>query len=146
MLSNKRQDIISIKDALIRYSDVIMSSMASQITGVSIVCSTVRSGTDQKKTSKLGVIALCEGNPPVTGGFPTQRASNAENVSINHVTDDICVTQPKWFNMYIVCSQMTPAMRMLYGQEGVLQIWRHTVAGKTEVPAGIKVSDIFFVV
>ena len=38
---------------------------------------------------------------------------------------------------------MTPAMRMLFGQEGVLQIWRHAVAGKTEVPAGIKVSDIF---
>ena len=35
-----------------------------------------------KKTSKLRVIGLCEGNSPVTGEFPTQRASNAENVSI----------------------------------------------------------------
>ena len=35
-----------------------------------------------KKTSKLRVIGLCEGNPPATGGFPSQRASNAENVSI----------------------------------------------------------------
>ena len=35
-----------------------------------------------KKTSKLRVTGLCEGNPPVTGGFPSQRASNAENVSI----------------------------------------------------------------
>ena len=35
-----------------------------------------------KKTSKLRVIGLCEGNPPVTGWFPTQRASNAESVSI----------------------------------------------------------------
>ena len=34
-----------------------------------------------KKTSKLRAIGLCEGNPPVTGGFPSQRASNAENVS-----------------------------------------------------------------
>ena len=25
-----------------------------------------------------GLMALCEGNPPVTGGFPPQRASNAE--------------------------------------------------------------------
>ena len=31
-----------------------------------------------KKTSKLRVTGLCEGNPPVTGGFPSQRASNAE--------------------------------------------------------------------
>ena len=35
-----------------------------------------------KKTSKLRVIGLCEGNSPVTGEFPAQRASNAENVSI----------------------------------------------------------------
>ena len=35
-----------------------------------------------KKTSKLRVIGLCEGNSPVTGEFPAQRASNAENISI----------------------------------------------------------------
>ena len=44
-----------------------------------------------KKTSKLHVTGLCEGNSPVTGEFPAQRASNAENVSIwlRHVS---CVT------------------------------------------------------
>ena len=35
-----------------------------------------------KKTSKLRVTGLCAGNSPVTGEFPTQRASNAENISI----------------------------------------------------------------
>ena len=35
-----------------------------------------------KKTSKLRVTGLCEGNSPVTDEFPTQGASNAENVSI----------------------------------------------------------------
>ena len=35
-----------------------------------------------KKTSKLRVTSLCAGNSPETGEFPTQRASNAENVSI----------------------------------------------------------------
>ena len=34
------------------------------------------------KTSKLHVTGLCEGNSPVTGEFPAQKASNAENVSI----------------------------------------------------------------
>ena len=34
-----------------------------------------------KKTSKLHVTGLCEGNPPVTGASPSQRASNVENVS-----------------------------------------------------------------
>ena len=35
-----------------------------------------------KKTSKLRVTGLCEGNSPMTSEFPTQRASNMENVSI----------------------------------------------------------------
>ena len=35
-----------------------------------------------KKTSKLLVTGLCEGNALVTGGFPSLWASNAENVSI----------------------------------------------------------------
>ena len=35
-----------------------------------------------KKTSKLHVTGFCAWNSPVTGEFPTQRASNAENVSI----------------------------------------------------------------
>ena len=35
-----------------------------------------------KKTSKLRVTGLCEGDSPVTGEFPAQSASNAENVSI----------------------------------------------------------------
>ena len=35
-----------------------------------------------KKTSYLRVTGLCDGNSPVTGEFPAQRARNAENVSI----------------------------------------------------------------
>ena len=35
-----------------------------------------------KKTSKVRVTGLCEGNSRVTGEFPAQRASHAENVSI----------------------------------------------------------------
>ena len=34
------------------------------------------------ETSKLRVTDLCEGNSPVTGEFPSQSASNAENASI----------------------------------------------------------------
>ena len=89
-----------------------MSAVASQVTGVSIVYSTVCSGADQtlqwrhnerdgvsnhqphdcllnrlfrrrsRKRLKLRVTGLCAGNSPATGGFPAQRASNAENVSI----------------------------------------------------------------
>ena len=35
-----------------------------------------------KKTSKLRVTGLCEGNWPGTGEFPVEMASNADNVSI----------------------------------------------------------------
>ena len=63
------------------HSDVIISAMASQVTGVSIVYSTVCSGADQRKY-QFSVTGLCEGNSPVTGEFPAQRASNAENISI----------------------------------------------------------------
>ena len=35
-----------------------------------------------KKTSKIRVAGLCAGISPVTGEFPAQMASNAENVSI----------------------------------------------------------------
>ena len=81
-------------------SDVIMGAIASQITSLTLVYSTVYSGTDQRihqssaslafvrgihrgpKTSKLRVNGICEGNSPATGEFPAQKASNAENVSI----------------------------------------------------------------
>ena len=63
------------------YNDVIMGAMASQITSLTIVYSTVYSGAHQK-TSKLRVTGLCARNSPVTGEFPAQMASNVKNVSI----------------------------------------------------------------
>ena len=64
------------------YNDVMMSAMASQITGVTIVYSTFLLWRRSKKTSKIHVTGLCERNSPVTGEFPAQKASKAENVSI----------------------------------------------------------------
>ena len=58
-----------------------MGTIASQITSLKIVYSTVYSDTD-KKTSKLRVTGLCAGNSPGIGEFPEQMASNAENVSM----------------------------------------------------------------
>ena len=55
-----------------------MGAMGSQITSLAIVCSTVYSGADNK-TPKLRVAGLCVGDSPVTGQFPAQMASNAEN-------------------------------------------------------------------
>ena len=63
------------------YNDVVMSTMASQFTTLTIVYPTPNLRTS-KKTSKLRVTGLCEGNSPVTGEIHAQRASNAENASI----------------------------------------------------------------
>ena len=60
------------------YNDVIMGAMTSQITSLTIVYSRHRKS---KKTSKLCITGLCEGNSSVTDEFSAQRASNAENFS-----------------------------------------------------------------
>ena len=52
-----------------------------------------------KKTSKLRVTDLCAGNSPVTGEFPAQKASNAENVFIwwrHHASHISCYLSLLW--------------------------------------------------
>ena len=52
------------------YSDIIMSVMASQITSVSIVCSTVCSGVDQIKHQSSALLAFVRGIHQWPGDFP----------------------------------------------------------------------------
>ena len=49
-----------------------------------------------KKKSKLRATGLCAGNSPVTGEFPAQMASNAENVSIWWRHHETLITQDVW--------------------------------------------------
>ena len=77
------------------YNGVIIGDIASQITGASVVCSTVCSGTDKRKPQSSASLALCVGNSPVTAELPAQRTINAENVSIwwsHHVRTQILET------------------------------------------------------
>ena len=67
--------ILYIRDS--HYSVVIMATMASQFNGVSIARSTVCSGTDQRKHQSFAPLAF------VRGIHRSQRASNAENISIS---------------------------------------------------------------
>ena len=67
---------------VVHYSGIIISTMASQMTGMSTVCSIVCTCTHQRKHQSSASLAFCEGKPPVTGGFPSQRASYMETVSI----------------------------------------------------------------
>ena len=58
-----------------------MGAMASQITSLTIVYSTVYSGADQRKHQSSASLAFVRGIAR-TGEFPAQMASNAENASI----------------------------------------------------------------
>ena len=64
------------------YSDFIMTVMTSQITSLTIVYSTFYSGADQRKHQSSTSLAFVSGIHRWPGEFLTQRASNAENVSI----------------------------------------------------------------
>ena len=63
------------------YSDVIMASMASQITSLTTVYSTVYSGADKKNIKAPRHWPLC-GEFTGDRWIPAQKASSAENVSI----------------------------------------------------------------
>ena len=59
-----------------------MGTIASQITSLAIVYTTVYSDADQSKHESSALLAFLSGDSPGTGEFPAQMASNAENVSI----------------------------------------------------------------
>ena len=85
-----------VSDVVSNYNDVMMAAITSQITSLKIVYSTVYSGADQRKASKLRVTGLCAGNSPGTSEFPAQMASDAENVSIwwrhNEAQEVTCIS------------------------------------------------------
>ena len=72
--------------------DVTMTTMASQITSLRDVYSIVYSDADQRKHQSSASLAFMWW--PVTGEFPAQMASYAENVSI-------------WWRHYVLASYMT---------------------------------------
>ena len=65
----------------IHYSDAIMGTMASQTTTLMIVYSTLIHAQIKENIKAPRHWPLC-GNPPVTGELPTEKTSNAKNVSI----------------------------------------------------------------
>ena len=54
----------------------------SQITGISTVYPKACSRERQRKRKSVVSLALCEGNPPITGGFPSQGASDTDIFSM----------------------------------------------------------------
>ena len=77
-----------------------------------------------KKTSKLHITGLCTGNSPVTGEFPAQMASNAENVSIwwrHHVCQTSLCGLPGSPPYYSLVTQSLPSQHSHWGW----QLLRH---------------------
>ena len=58
-------------------------------------------------TSKFRVTGLCEGNSPVTGEFPAQRASNPKNVSI-------------WWRHHALCDFLGLILRVICIQPHII--------------------------
>ena len=98
---------------------VIMSAMASQITSLTIVYSTVYAGRS-KKTSKLRATGYFAGNSPAIGEFPTQRANNAENVSIwwRHHVKARCLALEQPYNL-LSTNEATPGDMSEYLHESI---------------------------
>ena len=79
-----------------------------------------------KKTSKLRVTGLCVGNSPVTGEFPAQRASNAENDSIWRRHHVFGLLHRNWSDGMIVHTHVLCSLTLIWWllvQEAVVQGW-----------------------
>ena len=104
--------------------------MGSQITSLTIVYPTVYSCTDQK----LRVTGLCEGNSPLTGEFPAQRASSAENVSIWWRHHDIPFVRAAMSNASFTSHSRTPYGLFTGCSRAVLNKNRTSTRGSRAAP------------
>ena len=84
------------------YSDVIMGAVASNHQPHHCLHNRLFS-CRSKKTSKLHVTGLCAGNSLVTGEFPAQMVSNAENVLISW--------RHHGCNVYVACFCRTTSLQ-----------------------------------
>ena len=59
-----------ITESTAHYNNVIMTTIASQITSLTVVYSIIYSGADQRKHQSYAALALCAGNSPGPVNFP----------------------------------------------------------------------------
>ena len=110
-----------------------MGAMASQITGLTNGYSSVYSRHRSKKTSKLRVTGLYEGNSPVTGEFPAQMASSAESVSIGwrHHAVILCSIASGWWILITVPRNDTKPDNVTLSRQGSIFPWQESRANAT---------------
>ena len=118
--------------SFVLYNDVMMSIMVCKITGISIVCSKVYSRAD-KKTSKLRVTGLCEGNQLVTGGFSSQREGLWSGKCFHLMTSCnsaacaiTCITAPPRYFCEPLCRECSYLDISIFKRTAqILLPWRH---------------------
>ena len=71
------------------------SNERQEITCISTVCSAADSDWHQRKHRSPAPLAFCEGNPPMDGRFPSQKAVTTEIVSMSCHNELGCAT-PQW--------------------------------------------------
>ena len=107
----------------LHYNDVMMSPMASPTESpASRLFTQPLFKRRSKKISKLRVTGLCEGNSPVTGEFPTQRASNAEKSF--HVMTSLWRMSGRGIASWSAPCSWTVAMIIIIGTDW---IWRFQI-------------------
>ena len=95
------------------YNDIIMGTMASQITGVSVVYSTVCSGADQRK--HYSSVSLLWGEFTGYRWIPTQMAINAENVSIWWHHHGTFMQGETWVRRWYICENRLSSVMTKFG-------------------------------
>ena len=82
-----------------------------------------------RKTPKLRVTGICAGNPPGTGVFPAQMASDAENVLIwwrhhgDWIVSKLCFAKITIFHTYKVTTETSTGDVLIVITDG---IWMYT--------------------
>ena len=106
----------------IHYNDVIMNSLASQVTNPSIVFSTVYSRRRSKKISKLRVTGLYAENSPVSGEFPahkgpvTRKMFPFDDVIMQHAWElQIWLLLPIFWHRRHTLKSQPPNLKVRYG-------------------------------
>ena len=117
-----------------------MNVIGSQITGHLVVCLTAYADPHKKKW-KSALLALCEGNSPVIGEFPTQRASNAEKASILWSHHVMLVTTTGATGI-ILADQMNPLQRIHHYK--IIPSSMESDSNNHLRPALLKIKCLFF--
>ena len=131
------------------YHDVIMSTMASEITSLTLVYSTVYSRRRSKKTSKLRVTGLCVGNSPVTvnsshKGPVTRKMFPFDDVIMTCCSFIISVCALKWAffsnskSNHTICNSMTSSRYVIWPKCTQMKIYQFQLS-----PSSVYFSSVY---